>query len=100
MTGTSAAVPEGDLPSKSLASSSGELPGDALPGLSQRATSQRATSFVGTADYVAPEVIQCSGLAPGVELSGSLACCSCCNTRTSSVASKTGMRRCCSPRYM
>ena len=64
MTGTSAAVPEGQLPSKSLTSNPGEPsanPGDwtaeAPPGVAQRATSQRATSFVGTADYVAPEVM-------------------------------------------
>lgn len=65
MTGTSAAVPEGQLPSKSLTSNPGDSsanPGDssaeAPPGVAQRATSQRATSFVGTADYVAPEVMQ------------------------------------------
>ena len=57
VTGTSAAVPEGQIASKSLASSSGELTADTVPGVSQRATSQRATSFVGTADYVAPEVM-------------------------------------------
>lgn len=56
MTGSSAAVPEGQLPSKSLTSNPGDLSADALPGVAQRATSQRATSFVGTADYVAPEV--------------------------------------------
>ena len=55
VTGSSAAVPEGEIASKPLVSS-GELPADAVPGVSQRSTSQRATSFVGTADYVAPEV--------------------------------------------
>lgn len=57
MTGTSAAVPEGQLPSKSLTSTPGDPSAEALPGVSQRATSQRATSFVGTADYVAPETL-------------------------------------------
>lgn len=60
MTGTSAAVPLGALPSKSLGAS-GELgasqaQAEAASGVAQRSTSQRATSFVGTADYVAPEV--------------------------------------------
>ncbi len=60
MTGTSAAVPMGALPSKSLGAS-GELgasqaQAEAASGVAQRSTSQRATSFVGTADYVAPEV--------------------------------------------
>ena len=63
MTGTSAAVPEGQLASKTLTSSStssstpGESSADTPPGVAQRSTSQRATSFVGTADYVAPEVM-------------------------------------------
>lgn len=57
VTGTSAAVPDGQVPSRSLPSAAGELTADAMPGISQRATSQRATSFVGTADYVAPEVM-------------------------------------------
>ncbi|DBA89930.1 TPA: hypothetical protein ACH3X2_004419 [Trebouxia sp. C0005] len=61
MTGTSAAVPMGALPSKSLGAS-GELgasqaQAEAASGVAQRSTSQRATSFVGTADYVAPETL-------------------------------------------
>ena len=60
MTGTSAAVPEDALPSKSLAAfeSDGQGQGQAgvSSGIAQRSSSQRATSFVGTADYVAPEV--------------------------------------------
>lgn len=61
MTGSSAAVPMGALPSKSLGAS-GELgvsqaQAEAASGVAQRSTSQRATSFVGTADYVAPETL-------------------------------------------
>ena len=59
MTGTSAAVPQGTLPSKSLGTSSelgAQAQAEAASGMSQRSASQRATSFVGTADYVAPEV--------------------------------------------
>ena len=59
ITGSSAAVPQGNVPSKSLGAS-GELDAqaqaEAAIGVSQRSASQRATSFVGTADYVAPEV--------------------------------------------
>lgn len=66
MTGTSAAVPAGALPSKSLGAS-GELgaaqaQAAADIGVAQRSTSQRATSFVGTADYVAPEVSRVMGV--------------------------------------
>ncbi|KAL3161367.1 hypothetical protein ABBQ32_010261 [Trebouxia sp. C0010 RCD-2024] len=57
MTGTSAAVPEGQLHSKSLTSTPVDATAEGLPGVTQRATSQRATSFVGTADYVAPETL-------------------------------------------
>lgn len=59
MTGTSAAVPQGALPSKSFGASGdlgSQAQAEAAIGISQRAASQRATSFVGTADYVAPEV--------------------------------------------
>ena len=59
MTGTSAAVPQGTLPSKGLGTSSelgAQAQAEAASGMSQRSASQRATSFVGTADYVAPEV--------------------------------------------
>lgn len=60
MTGTSAAVPAGEVPSKSLGASedlgAAQAQAEAVSGIAQRSTSQRATSFVGTADYVAPEV--------------------------------------------